>query len=589
MYPFENPVGFGSSDWVEFTIAAVLLVLVLIRSRLAPAFKRLAAHPVVAMLTLFSFAVALRLILLPHHPVPTPDIYDEFSHLLVADTLRHFRLANPAHALSQFFETFFVLQEPTYSSIYPIGQGLMLAFGWNTFGYPWAGVLFCTAAMIGACYWMLRGWVSPQWALAGGLLALFEFGPLCLWMNDYWGGSLSAFAGCLVFGALPRLHRQGRWRDGWILGAGLFLHLITRPFESIFLFLAAALYLRRPSRSLLPALACVVAALGLTAVHNKAVTGSWLTLPEALSQYQYGVPAAFTFQTNPVPHRPLTPQQQLGYQSQLAFRGPGPETAGTFLTRLEYRIRYYRFFFLAPLYVACLWGGLSTCGGLLTRLRGGLPTRRRMPSCLTSWWMISALALFALGTNLFPAFQYHYLAAVTCLFVLVSVRGLQKLPHQAAYLVFSLCAAHFVFWYAMHVVDEQPFSLALREYETGDYINHQNPERRIAVNRALAQTAGKLLVLVRYWPQHIFQEEWVYNAADIDSARIVWARDLGEPENEKLTQLYSNRTVLLLEPDADPPALSRYAPVPAPPPAEVKPPTPEKPTLRFEDVPPAKQ
>src|SRR5580704_639885 len=410
MYPFESPLGFGASDWVEFTIAALLLALVLLRPRLEPAFRKLAAHPVVAMLALFFLAVVSRLVLLPHHPVPTPDIYDEFSHLLVADTLRHFRLANPAHALSQFFETFFVLQDPTYSSIYPIGQGLMLAFGWNTFGYPWAGVLFCTAAMIGACYWMLRGWVSPEWALAGGFLALFEFGPLCLWMNDYWGGSLPALAGCLVFGALPRLRRQGRWRDSWILGAGLFLHLITRPFESIFLFLAVGLYLRRPSRSLLPALACVVAALGLTAIQNKAVTGSWLTLPEALSQYQYGVPAALTFQQNPVPHRALTAQQQLGYQSQLAFRSSGPETPATFFTRLEYRVRYYRFFFLAPLYVAC-GIGFSLC-----------------------WWAVSALALFALGTNLFPAFQYHYLAAATCLFILVSVLGLRRLPRQAAYL-----------------------------------------------------------------------------------------------------------------------------------------------------------
>ena len=72
--------------------------------------------------------------------VPIATVYDEASHLLVADTLRHWRLANPAHPLSRFFETFFVLQEPTRSSIYPLGQGLLMA----AFGNAWAGVIIAT-------------------------------------------------------------------------------------------------------------------------------------------------------------------------------------------------------------------------------------------------------------------------------------------------------------------------------------------------------------------------------------------------------------------------------------------------------------
>jgi len=89
-----------------------------------------------SMLLLALLPVVLRLALLAHHPVPSPDVYDEFGHLLQADTLRHFRLANPPHPLPQFFETFFVLQEPAYSSIYPVGQGLALAIGWAIFGLP---------------------------------------------------------------------------------------------------------------------------------------------------------------------------------------------------------------------------------------------------------------------------------------------------------------------------------------------------------------------------------------------------------------------------------------------------------------------
>jgi hypothetical protein len=72
---------------------------------------------------------------------------------------------------------------------------------------------------------------------------------------------------------------------------------------------------------------------------------------------------------------------------------------------------------------------------------------------------------------------------------------------------------------------------------------------------------------VRYSPRHIFQDEWVYNEADIDRARIVWARDLGTTEDEKLQHYYGDRAVWLLEPDVRPPKLSRYIPEsPAPPP-----------------------
>ncbi len=110
------------------------------------------------------------------------------------------------------------MQEPTYSAVAPLAPALLLTLGW-------AGVLLSTAALCALCYWMLRAWTTPVWALAGGVLSVIEFGPLNGWTNSYTGGSLAAAAGCLVFGALPRLRDKTphpRRRAGWASGSPSF-------------------------------------------------------------------------------------------------------------------------------------------------------------------------------------------------------------------------------------------------------------------------------------------------------------------------------------------------------------------------------
>jgi hypothetical protein len=548
---------FGASDVLELSIAALLVLMALVaRPWVEPAARRLAPKTTWCMLLLALLPIVLRLALLSHHPVRWPDVYDEFGHWLVADTLLHFRLANPRHPLHQFFETFFVLQTPSYASIYPIGQGLMLAIGRAIFGLPWAGVLLATAAMCSLCYWMLRSWTTPEWALAGGVLAVIEFGPLSAWMDSYWGGSLAGVAGCLVFGALPRLRAGGGARFGALAGLGIGLHWLTRPYETIFLVLSVLLFLLPSWRALAkPAAVAVIIllpAIALSLLQNKQVTGSWTTLPYMLSSYQYGVPAGFTWQRNPEPHLDLTREQQLQYKMQTSFRATGPETFKTYLQRLEYRVRFYRFFFLAPLYVALPF--------FLLRLGE-----------LRFLWVAVTLLLFALGVNFYSFFEVHYLGALTCLFILVSIAGLQRLRPDVARLILFLCLAHFAFWYARAFSDRV------------------NPGRRVAVDRQLAQGPGQQLVFVRYCPQHIFQDEWVYNGADIDHARVVWARDLGASEDQKLLDYYPSRTAWLLEPDAMPAKLTRYQreaeqPKPAPPVSAPPAPPNKSRQLRFEQV-----
>jgi hypothetical protein len=212
---------------------------------------------------------------------------------------------------------------------------------------------------------------------------------------------------------------------------------------------------------------------------------------------------------------------------QRAFRAREFDTPVTYSQRLLYRIRYLRFFLFPPLYIAVLV--------FLIGIRD-----------FSHAWIALTLLLFALGTNFYPFFLEHYIAGVTCLFVLASVEGLRILGNRSsgsivAKMLFCLCIAQFALMYTA--------------YASG---TDRTGERRKNINQQLGQISGQLLVLVRYWPNHLYQDEWVYNAADIDSARVVWARDLGDDEDKKLLAYYPRRKVLLLESDARPPRLSDY-------------------------------
>jgi hypothetical protein len=84
-------------------------------------------------------------------------------------------------------------------------------------------------------------------------------------------------------------------------------------------------------------------------------------------------------------------------------------------------------------------------------------------------------------------------------------------------------------------------------------------QERVQIVSQLSAMDGRHLVLVRYGVNHeLLNAEWVYNEADIDSSKIVWARDMGAADNDELLQYYRDRQVWLLEPDKRPPMLTRY-------------------------------
>jgi hypothetical protein len=76
---------------------------------------------------------------------------------------------------------------------------------------------------------------------------------------------------------------------------------------------------------------------------------------------------------------------------------------------------------------------------------------------------------------------------------------------------------------------------------------------------ALERLPGRQLVIVRYSANHDVFYEWVYNAADIDDAKVVWARDMGPAENQELLDYFKDRQVFRLEADENPTKLLLYS------------------------------
>jgi len=92
---------------------------------------------------------------------------------------------------------------------------------------------------------------------------------------------------------------------------------------------------------------------------------------------------------------------------------------------------------------------------------------------------------------------------------------------------------------------------------------YRNPRSSFAVNRAgivkqLEDIPGKHLVIVRYAPDHFSDHEWVYNDADIDASKIVWAREIPNVDMAPLLEYFRDRKVWLVQADHQPQQREEY-------------------------------
>jgi hypothetical protein len=80
--------------------------------------------------------------------------------------------------------------------------------------------------------------------------------------------------------------------------------------------------------------------------------------------------------------------------------------------------------------------------------------------------------------------------------------------------------------------------------------------RRAEIRDQLKEDGARHLVVVRYEETHNTNHEWVYNRADIDNAKIVWARETDSVQ--QLLDYFNDRRVWLLQADEKPPKLIPY-------------------------------
>lgn len=467
--------------------------------------------------------------------LPVPSVHDEFSYLLAGETFASGSVTIPPHPFWAHFESFHILQQPSMSSKYPPGQGLLLATGWKLFGHPAAGAWLGAALSSAAICWMLRGSMAPRWAILGGAVSATHREVLG-WTQTYEGAHVAIMGAAVLIGAVARMPGHRPVRNAALATVGGFLLFISRPFEGLILTITLAPWLlarafRNPKhgRSLLSVRVCIaVMAIALPSgamvgYHNARVTGHLARPPYVAYQDTYG-------------HSPV-----------LLWMAVGPVK--------EYRHDIMRSFYTGWEFDA--YRALRTPAGFLNFAPYKL--LRYLGAVFGSWLLL--LPLFAPVWAARPSrFALVGIGAIFC--AILAVPWLT--PQYAAPAIPFGCLA-LASWIRAAGKGISRYGLSVAPVLTlvigGCLANALGAAKdaasrtptwaiqRAVIEQALERLGGKHLIFVRYDPGHSPHEEWVYNRPHIDRARVVWAREIQPTADRDLADSMTGRRAWRLNPD----------------------------------------
>jgi hypothetical protein len=215
--------------------------------------------------------------------------------------------------------------------------------------------------------------------------------------------------------------------------------------------------------------------------------------------------------------------------------------------------RYYRAswenFWKLSIEKVCLWWKVFLWAGAVPILMAvPLLLRQR-----TGRWLLGTAIFCLAGFFVVVSPLPHYAAPALCLFYLVLVQALRHLRlvrfrGRRIGLAIARAAIVLLFFQTATAIPER-----LRHPDVGLL-------DRAQIVRRLNRLPGRHLIIVHYGPRHRANIEWVYNDADIDGSKVVWARDMGAEQNAKLLAYYRDRRVWRLTVDRDTEELTTYNP-----------------------------
>lgn len=335
------------------------------------------------------------------------------------------------------------------------------------------------------------------------------------------------------------------------MGFGVVILANSRPYEGLLLSLTVAgamlIWLLGPNRPrlsitlqnvVLPITVILALGAGATGYYNYRVTGSPYEMPYEVNREVYAPARYFIWQSpraEPVYHHEV---MRAFYESEFRYYQRGRTVSG-FLRHALSKIRVSWIIFLGP---------------ALTIPLLALPWAMRDAKLC---FPLIAAGVFLIGLAVEIWTHPHYVAPATgliYLLVLQCMRHLKLWQWRGKPVGISLLRAIPVVGCAMIIL------------RVGAVMAHTQIEQpwprgnlaRASMLQTLQHSPGQHLALVRYSQTHNFHQEWVYNAADIDASKVVWARDMDPQSNQELLHYFKNRRVWLIEPDQSPPRISPY-------------------------------